>query len=440
MGGRWTRREFVGSAVAGGGLAGTMSLGTIATRHVAAAPVRIQEQVTLRFATLSDPGEQGNVEKWLAEFNKEQPNVKVTVEPQSGDYGQKLTVQAASGTLPDLYWISDQMVPGFANQGLMLNLDESIQKSGLKLTDYYDSMIALGHSGDSQYMMPRDYNHLVAYYNLDMFKAAGLEPPKNGWTWDEFTTAVKALTKKEGDQTTQFGVDGSNFDWWAITVPAIRGFGGEVVDEAGKVVVNSPEAAKGIAALGDLMTGGFASGVKGTETENDTFLNGRAAIWLHVRPVAQAIVEASAGKFDWDAATFPAFPVQHRVGTGTSGYAISARTQHPDEAWTLLSFIVSAKGQEIFSSTGNAVPVLKSLNEEGVWRDAPEGLENDDAFVLYPEADTLPLETRMPPGAGGQVDTSRIDLWQRMALGEVDATQFVEEWAGQIEQAIADNA
>ena len=90
----------------------------------------------------------------------------------------------------------------------------------------------------------------MTFYNTDMFEAAGVPLPEDGWTWEQMVEAARKLTIKEGDVTTQYGIDGSNFNWWAMAVPAIRGHGGEVVDESGKVVVDSDEAAAGIDALG----------------------------------------------------------------------------------------------------------------------------------------------------------------------------------------------
>ena len=41
------------------------------------------------------------------------------MEPQAGDdYFQKLTLQAASNTLPDVFWIHDQGIKGFAEKGI----------------------------------------------------------------------------------------------------------------------------------------------------------------------------------------------------------------------------------------------------------------------------------------------------------------------------------
>ena len=251
-------------------------------------------------------------------------------------------------------------------------------------------MLALGQLDGKQFMMPRDYNHLVTFYNTDMFEAAGVPLPEDGWTWEQMVEAARKLTIKEGDVTAQYGIDGSNFNWWAMAVPAIRGHGGEVVDESGKVVVNSDEAAAGIDALYQLAKEGVATNY--SEAPSDTFNNGKSARFFHVRPILSGVMEASKDKWVPGVATFPKFPVAGAVGTGTSGYAASAKTQYSKEAAALVLFIASPEGQKVFNATGNAIPVLQSLSDDNSWRSVPNTTINQDAFVKFPEWDSLPRE------------------------------------------------
>ncbi|MBA2718560.1 MAG: sugar ABC transporter substrate-binding protein [Chloroflexi bacterium] len=392
------------------------------------------EAVSLRFAVLPDPGEEGNAKKFVEALTQEHPNVSVTVEPQAGDdYSQKITLQAASNTLPDVFWIHDQGIKAFAEKGITLDLAQC----AVDTSDFYESMLALGQHQGRQYMLPRDYNHLVTMYNVDMFTKAGVPLPKDGWTWDEMVDAARKLTIKDANgKTTQYGIEGDNFSWWAITVPAIRGFGGEVISAAGDVAVDSDEAAKGIDALYQLVKQGVATNEFQSPTE---FLeNGQAAMYFHVRPIVGATNDVIAGKFKWDFATFPKFPVKHVVGTGTSGYAISATTKHPEEACQLLALIGSEAGQKIFSSTGNAVPILKSLADDPGWRAVPDPSLNHDAFVEFPEADSLPIEVQLPAAVGPLADTARTELMEKVMLGQMTPREMVKQWAERIRQAIAD--
>ncbi len=391
--------------------------------------------VSLRFQVLPDQNEANNAKAFIAAFNKKYPDIHVKVEELSGgDYHQKLLLQTSSNTLPDLFWIEDQSVTTYAAKGTMLKLDTYIKQTGYQTSDIYPSMLQLGQYNGSQYMLPRDYNHLVTFYNIDMFKAAGVSLPQDGWTWDDFVSAAQKLTKKDASgKTTQFGIDGGNFNWWAVVIPAIRGFGGDVINSSGKSMVNSPEAIKAIEALNQLVKGGVATNF--ATSPSQSFSTNQCAMVLHVRPLVGTYKAASQGKFTWNAATFPKFPVNHRVGTGASGYSISAKTAHPDEAWKLLSFIDSADGQKIFEATGNSVPVLKSLQNDPAWL-LPN--LNNKAFTAFPEADTLPLEIQLPAGAGGSIYSNLATLLQEVFLGKKTSQQMIQQWDQQINQSIAD--
>ena len=72
-------------------------------------------------------------------------------------------------------------------------------------------------------------------------------------------------------------------------------------------------------------------------------------MFFHVRPILSGVIEASKDKWVPGVATFPKFPVAGAVGTGTSGYAASAKTQYPKDAAALVLFIASPEGQKVFS-------------------------------------------------------------------------------------------
>lgn len=392
--------------------------------------------VQLRFATLPGPGEQANAKAWVEAYAKTQPSVTAVIEPQEGDnYFQKLTLQAASGTLPDIVWLPALQVKAFAEKRILLDLSQCLADNHLDTEDIYPSMLALGQFQGRQYMVPRDYNHLVTYYNADMFSKAGIALPTNDWTWEDAVAAARSLTVKDASgKTTQYGIQGDNFDWWAVAVPAIRGFGGDVISSTGDIVVDSDEAAKGIDALYQLVKDGIATNE--FEQPVETVANGTAAMTFGVRPAVSGIEEEVAGKFKWDAVAFPKFPTKRSVGTGTSGYAVAATSKHPQEACQLLSFIDSTPGQQVFSKTGNAVPVLKSLASDPGWRSVPRPDFNQDAFTAFPEGDTLNLETQLPAAAGPPVETALSELMEKVLLGQITPRAMVTEWAVRIQDAI----
>jgi len=351
----------------------------------------------LRFAITVDPSEKKIAEAFINGFNKTYPNIKINIEPIAGDYKTQLLSQVASNTLPDISWVPDNWVSIFAEKNVLLNLDPYIQASKLDLSDFYDSMLKMGkkyHKG-SQYMMPRDYNQVVVYYNKDLFDEAKLAYPKDGWSWDEFVQTAKKLTKYKDGKIEQYGVNAMLY-WPPVYQAIIQGFGGKLLDDKGNSLLNSDNAKQALNAMNDLVKSG-ATFNPFNPPPVDAFLSEKAAMAFAPRPVMRSFYDAS---INFDVVTFPKLttPV---TGCGTSGYGISAKTKYPNETWAFLSYMVSKDGQLEFSKTGSAVPVLKSLANDPTWQNFPTPKYNHQAFVKFPEynqvvdyLDGVPIEAQ----------------------------------------------
>ena len=96
----------------------------------------------------------------------------------------------------------------------------------LDLTDYlktagFDPIKELGENNvagyiynDKYYALPTKYeNKNWMVVNADMFKAAGIELPLDGWTYAEFEAAAKKLTSGEG-QDKIYGMFWNLNDGW----------------------------------------------------------------------------------------------------------------------------------------------------------------------------------------------------------------------------------
>lgn len=124
-------------------------------------------------------------------FNKEYPNIKVTLNtvPDAGDV---LMTRASSDTLPDviMHWPSDAQYVQFANEGILADLSSKDYVKNIK-ADYVNTLRMDGKI----YILPLSLNFMGVYYNVDLFKEAGLTIPK---TWDEFIKTCDTI-KTKGD-------------------------------------------------------------------------------------------------------------------------------------------------------------------------------------------------------------------------------------------------
>lgn len=318
-------------------------------------------------------------------YTKLHPNVQIKLTTiDNTTYPEKLQLQAASGTLPDVVETYDGVTLPFALHGVVLNMQPWVDRTpGYNISDIYPNFLNLGRvkGNTGLFMIPFSSDAVVTYYNKDMFKAAGVPFPQPNWTYAQFLDAAQKLTKTDANgNATQWGLDFGSF-WWARWVPWVKGFGGSALTADGTHSnLSSPGSIAGWQAIQDLFLK-YKVAVPPTQTGliDSAFAEGKAAMYFHVHGLVPGLVAAIGKKFSWDVQEMPSFPNgSHVDGMGTAGYAISATSTQRAAAWDLVSFVGSVAGQQALGATGANVPVRKSLISDKAWRGFPL---NNDAFI-----------------------------------------------------------
>ncbi|MFF4751031.1 ABC transporter substrate-binding protein [Streptomyces sp. NPDC002514] len=150
----------------------------------------------------------------ITDFEKKYPgtHVKWIDQPAEG-YPDKLSADAAGGTLPDVVNVSPDLLAPLAKAGLALDLDKS---AGQYKKEYLDGAWAgnriPGLTGT--YAFPWYLNTGPMFYNKSLFEQAGLDPEQPPKTYDElFTDALKMAEQSKGKVAT------------LANVPTIEDFG-----------------------------------------------------------------------------------------------------------------------------------------------------------------------------------------------------------------------
>ena len=128
-------------------------------------------------------------------FNKEHPNVTVTLKEYSADdYDKQLTADLSGGTAPEVFPIKNlQKYYTYAvdSQGLA---DLSSIADGYKNDENID--ISQYNLDGKYYAMPYRQDSWVLFYNKTMFEKAGVAVPDGTWTWDDYIKAAEELKEK----------------------------------------------------------------------------------------------------------------------------------------------------------------------------------------------------------------------------------------------------
>ncbi|MGD3111209.1 ABC transporter substrate-binding protein [Streptomyces sp. YGL11-2] len=134
----------------------------------------------------------------IAEFEKKYPDARVRwIDQPAEGYPEKLSADAAGGTLPDVVNVSPDLTYPLAKAGLALDLEKAAGKyRGEYLDAAWQSQQMPGMKG--VYAFPWYLNTGPMFYNKELFRRAGLDPAKPPTTYDQLFRAAVAMAQKSG--------------------------------------------------------------------------------------------------------------------------------------------------------------------------------------------------------------------------------------------------
>lgn len=191
----------------------------------------------------------------------------------------------------------------------------------------------------------------ITYINMDLWRAAGLDPniPAAFDTDWLYARARELDGKLKGHPTYRSAIALSNNEWTSQAF--VQNAGGFILDEAGRVVVDRPEARRGMELYAQPAHEGLWLPV-GAGEQDSAFESGAIAIMTTSSTRAASYPKAL--KFEVRTAKFPGVPGRpRRMNSGGNFLAVYARNdEQARAALTFLEFCASAEGQRIWSEVG----------------------------------------------------------------------------------------
>jgi len=144
-------------------------------------------------------------EKLEIAFEEEFPDIDITIEtfvPKT--YQNEILLLAASGKLDAdvIYSVSDFRLNVFVNGGIIIPLDELLEKSGIDISKYPQRLFQAGTRNGKLYGFPqRPQPRGTVNYNQDLFDELGIPYITRETTWEEFKGYLRKLTLKDEDGT-----------------------------------------------------------------------------------------------------------------------------------------------------------------------------------------------------------------------------------------------
>lgn len=293
----------------------------------------------------------------------------------SSDYVPTVFTRLSGNDPYDLVAYNADTASQFVAKGALLPLDDLIKKNGVDLSDFDPAALEQWTHDGKLYGLSNDLGTFHAYFNVDLFKKAGLEVPKptETWTWDKLLEYARALTVKEGDQIVQYGVS-SNAVTWAWDIFANLN-GAHIWDEKlSKSTLDDPKVIEAFQFFQDLMYKEQVALLPGASKlgPHELFAAGQLAILLDGTWITGFLRDKmSEIKFTWDVGLLPTNATPAFIPNFTAGWSIPSVAKDPDASFAALQLYASETFNEVMTNFA-VVPVRFSATKKAYFYQWPE--------------------------------------------------------------------
>jgi len=321
------------------------------------------------------PFVKGDEDSWLANTKKftEATGVEVRIDKESWeDIRPKAAVAANVGSGPDIVmcWFDD------AHQypDKLVDLTELGTYLDGKYGGFYDGLKGYATREGKFIAMPLTAIGNAIVYRDSHMKAAGFnEFPQDTKGFLELCKAMKAKGTPAGFPHGKAVGDGNNYAHWLLW-----SHGAQMVDESGKVTINSPETIAAINYAKEL----YKTFIPGTESwldinNNRAFLAGQVSLTANGVSIYYAakndpkLAEFAA---DMRSTNFPVGPVGKSVELHqTSSLLLFKHTKYPEAAKAYIKFMMEADQMNAWleGSSAYCCQPLKAFADNPVWKANP---------------------------------------------------------------------
>ncbi len=354
-------------------LAITMLIGALA-----GAPASAQEEVVINVVGMDQaamtPEELDEIARLFEEQN---PGIQVETSYVLYDGLHDLLVTSISSAPPafDVVLVDDIWFSEFVDAGWLLDVTDRITEEMRE--GVFEAAWDITTVQGQVYGMPWLLDQKYFFYNTRILEEAGFDAPPR--TWEELVGQARAM-KEAG--LVEYPMIWSWGQYEAVIcdfVTLLYGNGGAFFDEENQPVFNSQEGVEVLQWMVDMVDEGIVNPSSIAAVEEDVrnvFSQGQAAFatnWNYMYSLTQD-PEESQVVGEVGMALMPAFEkgveqgILSATNDGSMGYAVTAGSEHPDEAWAFIEFLTSEPIQIEFSAHQLPIWVSAFENEELIER------------------------------------------------------------------------
>ena len=314
-------------------------------------------------------------------------------------YWTLLEAGASGGQMPDVFWMHSNTAQMYMENDMLLNLDDYIAKDdAIDLSNYYDGIVSLYSANGHQYALPKDHDTIALLYNQAIFDKYGVDTPTDDWTWEDVYNASKAITdagKADGVYGYAMNTSNNQDGWYNF----IYDYGGQVITDDHKGTTIGSDASKaGMEMVRKILTTAVPQTMVAESGTDSLFQSNVVGMITQGSWMVNSFYSAE-GHENYKWAVLPYADVN---GNGSCdagerqscynglGWAIAANTEHPDEAYSLISYFASEEGQKKQAELGVTMAAYKGMSDaftsafDGMDLSAFTKIEDDGTLYFRP--------------------------------------------------------
>jgi multiple sugar transport system substrate-binding protein len=369
------------------------------------------------------------------DWNGQHPDQKVTLQFNGGNDSalQKTLAGFTAGNFPDVAYEYGSSAAQLARQPKLVDLTDRVKDASVDWNDFFLSGREAATVDGKVVGVPALIDNLSLVYNKKLFEEAGVAPPTNDWTWEDFRNAAKQLTDSS---TRTYGWayvnDGSEDTVWRYLAMLWQA-GGDLLNADN--TAPAFDSAAGKAALQQLYDMAVTDKSVYLDNGNGNYLNlfnsGKIAM-LWTGPWDLSSINADV---PYGVTYLPGYQGNHETISGPDLYMLfdhsSARS---DSAFDFVSWLTSADEHIKFAIATGDLPVRQSETKLPAYQTFLKKYPAEKVFVANLD-NVKHVRPNIPQYA--EVSQAIGTMVQSVLLGQASPDDALKEASDQVTSALA---
>ena len=306
------------------------------------------------------------------EFEEKEPNIKIEFEPKTNWDEVIKRVRELNGKHRNagLFVADVSETKELEQLGLIQSFEDVLAEQGVGLKEFLQPIS--GEFLGSSYCASKKFcgapffrSMLIAFYNLDQLKAAGISEKQLPKTWDDFELMLEKL--KSHSNKSPFVLGGDWYDW-IFEATVIQAGGNLMNPQTGKITLATPAAVKALRFWKRLKDKQL---LERTIVWKDTlsgFMSGRFSVIYYSTGGMEAV--RSNGRFAWSAEMMPK-DMAYGGSLGGGNLFMSANMNKDEKAAAVkfTQFLYQSSIQARTSAATGYLPVVTAAFSDPILKD-----------------------------------------------------------------------